>query len=353
MNFFEDIYNKILDPFNHDLVTFIQFMAIILVFLVLCAPLSKLIVKIVHAITNNKSKRIKESSFYRPVKWFFCLLGIFLASYTLNLSQEFSDFLHKVFKILCILLISKCFINLFSNKKKFNFLKNDKMKESKTLVSFFDKVIIMLIYIVTGFIVMYEMGYNLNGLVAGLGIGSAVIALAAQDLVKSLIASFVIITEKPFVVGDYIETDSFKGTVEDVTFRSTVVRTNDRSVVSIPSSKIAESYVLNWSRTGGKRRYDLDLGIVLDTPLKKVNEFMEHLKLELSKLDIVEKETINIHFTDIKADNINIYIYVYLNAKDYNEYLDMKEIVNYTIMGVAEREKVELAFPTNMVYVKK
>lgn len=352
MKILDMIYNKVLDPFNHDLVTFIEFMAIILVFLILCAPLTKLIVKLIHTLTNNKNK-INESSLYKPLKIFFCLLGVFLASYTLNLSQEFSQILHKIFRILCILLISKSLINLFSSKKKFKFLKNYNGKESKTLVSFFDKVIIMLIYIVTGFIIIYELGYNLNGLIAGLGIGSAVIALAAQDVVKSLIASFVIITEKPFVVGDYIQTDSFKGTVEDITFRSTVVRTNDRSVVSIPSSKIAESYILNWSRTAGKRRYDLDLGIVLETPLKKVNEFVEHLKLELAKLDKVEKETVNVHFTDIKTDNMNIYIYVYLIAKNYDEYLDAKEVVNYTIMSVAKNDKVELAYPTSLVHVSK
>lgn len=353
MKILENIYDKVFNLFNYDIFTFIKFLAVILVFFLLATPLAYIVVKMVHIIMNNKSKTVKESNIYKPVKFFFCLLGIFISLYTLNLSEKLVYILYKIFKISLILLVSKCFINIFSNKKKYKFLKNDKIKETKTLISFFDKMLVMIIYIITGFIIMYELGYNLNGLVASLGIGSAVIALAAQDVVKSLISSLVIITEKPFEIGDYIETDSFKGTVEDVTFRSTVVRTNDRSIVSIPSSKIAESYILNWSRTGGKRRYELDLGIVLDTPLKKVNDFMEHLKLEISKLKVVEKDTINIHFKDIKADNINIYIYVYLNAKDYNEYLDMKELLNYTIMNVAQKDKIELAFPTNMVYVKK
>lgn len=352
MNLFPNLYDKILSPFNYSVVSFIEFLIIILVFLVFSVPLSSLIIGIVHKITNN-NKKVKESSAYKPLKIFFCVFGVFLATYTLKLSDEFSFILHKIFRIMCILLISKAFINLFSNKKSFKFFKGISNDNNRTLISFFDKIIILIIYIITAFIIIAELGYNLNGLVAGLGIGSAVIALAAQDIVKSLISSFVIITEKPFVVGDYIETDSFKGTVEDITFRSTVVRTNDRSVVSIPSSKIAESYVLNWSRTGGKRRYDLNLGITLETSLVKINKFIEDLKLELMKISGVENETINIHMSDIKSDCINIYIYLYINAKDYNEYLDQKEKVNYIILNVAQSEKISLAYPTQTVYVKK
>ena len=352
MMLFEKFYDKLLNPFNYSITTFIEFLVIILIFLVFSSPLTSFVIGMVHRITHNK-KRVKESSAYKPLKTFFCAFGVFLATYTLTLSQEFSLILHKIFRIMCILLISKAFINFFSNKKNFKILKNNANKENKTLISFFDKVIIFIIYIITGFIIILELGYNLNGLIAGLGIGSAVIALAAQDIVKSLISSFVIITEKPFVVGDYIETDSFKGTVEDITFRSTVVRTNDRSVVSIPSSKIAESYVLNWARTGGKRRYDLDLGITLETPLTKLNKFIETLKLELTKVSGVENDTINIHLGDIKSDSINVYIYLYIAAKDYSEYLDQKEKVNYTILNLVDEQKIALAYPTQTVYVKK
>lgn len=352
MEIFDNLYDKVLSPFNYDLLTFMQFMFIILIFLLFSMPLSTLVIKVIYIITNNKSK-VRESSFYRPLKYFFCFQGLIIATYTLSLSDEFFSFLNKAFRIMCILLTAKGLANLFTNKKKFKFLKVSNSVENKTLASFFDKIIVMLIYVVASFMIIYELGYNLNGLVAGLGIGSAVIALAAQDVVKSLIASFVIITEKPFVVGDFIETDSFKGTVEDITFRSTVVRTNDKSLVSIPSSKIAESYVLNWSRTGGKRRYEFDIGLTLETPLKKINEFIESLRLELSKLEEVEKDTISIHMTDIKSDCINVYSFVYLAAKNYDEYLEIKEKVNYIVLNVAYKNKIELAYPTKTVYVKK
>ena len=295
MMLFEKFYDKLLNPFNYSITTFIEFLVIILIFLVFSSPLTSFVIGMVHRITHNK-KRVKESSAYKPLKTFFCAFGVFLATYTLTLSQEFSLILHKIFRIMCILLISKAFINFFSNKKNFKILKNNANKENKTLISFFDKVIIFIIYIITGFIIILELGYNLNGLIAGLGIGSAVIALAAQDIVKSLISSFVIITEKP---------------------------------------------------------YDLDLGITLETPLTKLNKFIETLKLELTKVSGVENDTINIHLGDIKSDSINVYIYLYIAAKDYSEYLDQKEKVNYTILNLVDEQKIALAYPTQTVYVKK
>ena len=81
-----------------------------------------------------------------------------------------------------------------------------------------------LIYAIAVFIIIFEMGYDLSGLITGLGIGSVVLTLAAQDMIKSLLGGFFIFTDKPFKVGDFIKFSTYEGTVEDITFRSTKIR---------------------------------------------------------------------------------------------------------------------------------
>ena len=96
-----------------------------------------------------------------------------------------------------------------------------------------------LIYAIAVFIIIFEMGYDLSGLITGLGIGSVVLTLAAQDMIKSLLGGFFIFTDKPFKVGDFIKFSTYEGTVEDITFRSTKIRTLSNSVVQVPNSLIS------------------------------------------------------------------------------------------------------------------
>ena len=101
------------------------------------------------------------------------------------------------------------------------------------------KIIRGVIYVVAIFIIIANLGIDISGLIAGLGLGGVIITLAAQDTAKNLIGGVVIFLDKPFVVGDWIQMDTFEGTVEDITFRSTRVRTFENSVVNIPNSVIA------------------------------------------------------------------------------------------------------------------
>jgi len=115
------------------------------------------------------------------------------------------------------------------------------------------KIIRCVIWIIYIFICISEIGYDLSGLLTALGLGSAALALAAQDLVKSLISGVSILTDKPFVIGDWIEVGEYQGTVIDITFRSTRIKSNNNSVITIPNSTITSTYVINWNRLTSRR----------------------------------------------------------------------------------------------------
>ena len=139
-----------------------------------------------------------------------------------------------------------------------------KFNGNEALNSFIAKILKGVIYITAAFIILADMNINLGGLVAGLGIGSAALALAAQDFVKSLIGGFAIISDKTFEIGDFIEIGLYSGTVIDITFRSTKVRAVNNEIISIPNSVIVTEYVKNGSKIEN-RRIETRLRIGLDT----------------------------------------------------------------------------------------
>ena len=220
------------------------------------------------------------------------------------------------------------------------------------MFDFILKIIRLIIYIIAGFIVITLLGFNLNGLVAGLGIGGVIVTLAAQDTAKNLFGGLVIFLDKPFIVGDWIEMEPYEGTVEDITFRSTRVRTFENSIVNIPNSIISNSSIINWSKME-KRRYRTNLCIEIDTPLEKIEKFQERVKEMLQSRDTVYDESIIVKFDEITDNGINILVCSYTDSVDYPSYLTERENINRKIMKILKEENIELAYDTKTVYMRK
>ena len=213
------------------------------------------------------------------------------------------------------------------------------------------KFIIWIIYL---FIIFAEMGYakDLSGLVTALGVGSAAIALAAQDLVKSLISGVTILTDKPFVIGDWIEVDQYQGTVIDITFRSTRIKSYNNSVVTIPNSVITSAYVINWNRLTS-RRFECILNLSLETPSEKIKKVVKEIKVVLENDPKVIKETIQVSLINITAYSNDIKIVLFLKEAEYVPFLKAKQDVLCSLLFLVEKENIDLAYPTQTLYVKR
>lgn len=299
-------------------------------------------------------KKIKENGFYKPLKTFFALLGIYIAAIVLKLPDNIFGIITKLFRICIILLTAKGFANLFdSSSESFTKIREKlHMNGTDTTVNFFSKIAKGLIYIVAAFIVIAEFGYDLSGLVTGLGISSVVIALAAQDVAKSILAGLSIISDRPFDIGDYIEVGTYAGTVEDITFRTTRIRDINNQIVILPNSFLTTTSIINATKRE-KRRYDLVLTLELDTPLEKVADLSENIKLALNTNSHVLKENVRVYFDTISADGIAISINFYTDITDLEEFLKFKEDINYTLLDMIKKSNIELAYPSQSIYLKK
>ena len=352
----EQITNFIENITTAQLVDIIIAVGIILFFRIFSGTLSYIIIRM-FKIKEKKAKSIKESAFYSPLKIFFIILGFYLAvvflKTPLGLTEDIMIIAYKAFIIISTIAFAKGLATSFTPKS--SFYKKIKEKTSKEVEdSMFDfalKIIRAIIYIIAGFIVITALGVNLNGLVAGLGIGGVIFTLAAQDTAKNLFAGVIVFLDKPFMVGDWIQVENFEGTVEDLTFRSTRVRTFENSIVNIPNAIIANASIINWSKME-KRRYRTNLCIELDTPLEKLERFQTRVKEMLEARDAIYGDSLIVKFDTITDNGLNVLICSYTDSIDYNSYIAEREDINYKIMKILREENIELAYDTKTVYMK-
>ena len=352
----ENIKNFFISIQKNQVIDVIVAILIYILFRCLSKSLSYFTIKIFKP--KVKSKKIKENPFYIPLKAFYVFLGAYIGilfiKTSLGINDKVMNIVTKVFKIAVIVIFANGMANSLNTNGTFvNKVKAKINPEvDDTMFKFILKAFKGVIYAIAGFLILTELNYNLNGLVAGLGLGSVVITLAAQDTAKNLFGGLVIFLDKPFIVGDWIEMDKYEGTVEDITFRSTRVRTFENSVVNIPNSVIAGGSIINWSRME-KRRNKVNLCLELDTPLEKVQRVQNRIKEMLKQHDDVIDETIIVRFDNITDNGINLMISSYTNSVDYSSFLEEKEKINYKIMQILKEENVELAYDTKTIINKK
>lgn len=349
--------NEILETFkNLSLENIIDIgigLAIIVIFKILSSSFAYIIVKMFKFKVKDK-KKIKENGFYKPLRTFFVVLGIYIGAMALKLPEDIFGVVTKIFKICIIMLTAKGFANLFdSSSETFSKIREKlHIEGTDTTINFFSKIAKGLIYIVAAFIVIAELGYDLSGLATGLGISSVVIALAAQDIAKSFLAGLSIISDRPFDIGDYIEVDTFAGTVEDITFRTTRIRDINNQIIVLPNSFLTTASIINGTKRE-KRRYNLLLTLELNTPLEKVADLTENIKLTLNTNSHVLKENIRVFFDTISANGIDLSVSFYTDILDFEEFLKFKEEINYTLLEIVEQKHIELAYPSQSIYLKK
>ena len=183
-------------------------------------------------------------SFEKPIQWLFILLGIYLSTWYLPHFDQTHMLFVKLVKSAIIFLVGWGLFNLSSSSTlifaKLNERFNFEMDE--ILIPFLSKLLRVIIVVVIFSAIAEEFNYNVVGLVGGLGLGGLAFALAAKDALSNLFGGVIIITEKPFTIGDWILTPSVEGTVETITFRSTKIRTFAQALVTVPNAKLANEY---------------------------------------------------------------------------------------------------------------
>jgi len=191
----------------------------------------------------------------------------------------------------------------------------------------------------------------ITSIIAGLGIGGLALALAAQDTVKNFFGSVVLFVDKPFEMGDRIVVDGQDGSVEEVGFRSTKIRTLDGHLVTVPNGQLANKMIRNI----GKRPYIkriANLTITYDTPPEKVDRAIKIVKEILDGHEGLHPDyPPRVYFSEFNADSLNIMVIYWYHPPDYWAYMEFAERFNKEVLHRFGEEGIEFAFPTQTLYL--
>ncbi|GAE33761.1 mechanosensitive ion channel family protein [Halalkalibacter akibai] len=330
--------------------------AIFSVFLLFRKIFTTYIFKIVLAMLRKTPTELFTNillSFERPIRTFWIVLGTYLALVYLPFHFTTISFVDDLYRSIIIILIGWGLYNYTSAHSVafFRFMRDSEIDAHSMLIPFVSKILRFVIVALTIVVIASEWGYEISGFIAGLGLGGLAFALAAQDTIGNFFGGIIIITEKPFKKGDWIQTPSVEGTVEDINFRSTQIRTFADSVVTIPNSTLANEPITNWSEMG-KRRVSFSIGLMYSTPQEKVEKCARRIEEILRSHDEIDQELIMVRFNEFNSSSLDIFVYFFTKTIAWTEWFRIKEDINFKVMKILEEENVTIAFPSRSIYLE-
>ena len=356
-NFTESIKNIEISSYINLLIA----MGILVLFLIftpiICYQLIKLFYKDANKTKKSKyenKQKIKKSTIYKSLYLVFLVTGIFIAFKVMDLTPVQDAFVNKMYRIFIIWLVATAIAAIFESRSqildKANLPIN--IKRNSIFLSMAGKLIKIVLYIIAGYLSLKEFGFDLGGVATGIGIGSAVLAIAMQDLVKETFAGVLLFMDKPFEIGDWIEVNGTSGAVEDLSLRSTRIRTANDTIVTIANDTLISENIVNWGKIG-KRIFEADINLALETKEVTIEKITNRIRFILKYNKEINQDTVMVNFNKIKESGINVHIRAATSITDYMKYTDFCHKTNLTIMNILESQGVKLAYPGSNVYIKE
>ncbi|HUR28393.1 MAG TPA: mechanosensitive ion channel family protein [Planctomycetota bacterium] len=228
-------------------------------------------------------------------------------------------------------------------------------KASQTDTKFDDMLVplvrrtLKFVVVILGVILMItRLDSDLWGLVAGLSIGSLAVGFAAKDSIENLFGTFTVLMDKPFQLGDLILVNGVEGTVEDVGFRSTRLRTAEDSLITVPNSRFIAASVENRGLRRFKRVRTV-LGLTYDTPPEKIEAFCEGIRELIRRHPYTRKSDYHIWLSSFSASSLDVQLTLFFEVPDWATESRERHRLYLDILRLAERVGVSFAFPTQTV----
>ena len=187
--------------------------------------------------------------------------------------------------------------------------------------------------------------------VAGLGIGGVAFALASKESLENLLGSFTIFFDKPFTVGDIVTLGGVTGIVEKVGFRSTRIRTFDKSIVTVPNKNIISTELDN---LGARpvRRVKFNIGLTYNTSVDNIKSIVADIQNLIDNHPMTNQDG-RVRFLNFGASSLDIMVLYYVDSPDWEVLIDAQQKINYEIIDIVNKYKCEFAFPSTSVYIEK
>ena len=221
-----------------------------------------------------------------------------------------------------------------------------------TLMVLGERLLAALVVIVAVLATLGILGFNLTTVLAGLGIGGIAIAFAAQKTLENLFGGISVLADEVIRVGDYCRFGDRTGTVEDISLRSTRVRTDARTELSIPNGGLATMNIENFTRRD-KILFNPVLAIRYETTADQLRYLLAEVRRMLYEHAKVESESAGIRFANFDNSALRLEIFSYVLTRDSNEFAAIREDLLLRIMELVEKSGSGFAFPSQTVYFSR
>ena len=347
---------------------YLYFIASFSIGLILIIPfrlfISKLLFKLFGKDSDEDDNVKFNSLLKKPLGYFLVLLVIYFSSNFITMPDllisdvegglNFGIYLEKLFNLLLLITIFWTFnraIDFVGYKLK-NKARETESKVDDQLIPFAIDIAKVLT-IVLGFVMILGNVFDVNvtALVTGLGIGGVAFALASKESLENLLGSFTIFFDKPFTVGDTVTLGGVTGTVEKVGFRSTRIRTFDKSIVTVPNKNIISTELDN---LGARhvRRVKFNIGLTYDTSVENIKNIVDDIQKLIDEHPMTNQEG-KVRFLEFGPSSLDIMVLYYVDSPDWEALIDAKQKINFDIIEIVNKYKCEFAFPSTSVYIEK
>ncbi|WP_005032476.1 mechanosensitive ion channel family protein [Holophaga foetida] len=277
--------------------------------------------------------------------------SIYIGSRWLPLTDRLDAIAYKIF-VLMILIQGILWANraigfVFGRMLEKSVEANPANRTSIRALTFASRVVAWTIFLLLG---LDNLGVNITGLVAGLGVGGIAVALAVQNVLGDLFASLSIVLDKPVEVGDFIIVDEFLGTVDHIGLKTTRIRSLSGEQIIFSNSDLLKSRIRNYKRMN-ERRVLFTIGVTYQTSHDKLTRIVGIIK------DVIEEQGgtkfDRAHFSKFGDFSLHFEVVYYLSDPDYNIYMDTQQCINIGIYKAFATEEIEFAYPTQVLYISK
>ena len=291
-----------------------------------------------------------------PLKFLPVVVGFFIATSYIDFNNDLIGFIEKANRTLITVFI---FWLLHQLIVPFSFLiKNFEEKLTTALVDWTLKGLKVIVIILAIVAILELWGIKVGPVIAGLGLFGVAVALGAQDLFKNLISGIMILMERRFMIGDVIHVSGeAEGTVEQIGFRSTLIRQFDSNIVTVPNFKFAEQSFTNYSRRV-HRRIKWIIGLEYRTTIEQLKNIRNNVKNYIDNNDLFANDGSSyykssfVRIENFSDSSIDMLVECFVNAPEWVKFIETKEKLAIQIKKIVENEKAGFAFPSQSIYVE-
>lgn len=353
----ENVYQNLENVLANDSLWMLEVFVVVFLTLVIAFFAKRFIQKL--TVRAEQTKNLWDDALInaiaRPLNIFIWVIGLSFAASIASQAAGASIFSYvETARDIAAVFIVVWFINNFIRGVEVNVIKPGYLNKpmDKTTAVAISKLLRISVIISAVLIVIQSLGYSISGVLAFGGIGGIAVGFAAKDLLANFFGGLMIYLDRPFAVGDWIRSPDkdIEGTVEDIGWRLTTIRTFDKRPLYVPNSTFTVISVENPSRMKN-RRIKETIGVRYDDA-SKIAAIVDDVKTMILHHDAIDtQQTTIVNFNQCSASSLDFFIYCFTKTTNWVEFHGIKQDVMLNVLTIIESHGAECAFPTSTIHL--